>query len=60
MYYRKEIRICAECSSNLAAGLGSIRPLLTSAAVTADIEVLISFLPWKVYAGITDFMSPPH
>lgn len=29
--------------ANLAANSGSIRPLLTPAAVTADIEVLISF-----------------
>lgn len=45
--------------ANSGANSGSIRPLLTPAAITADIEVLISFLsPLKVYAGITDFMPP--
>lgn len=43
--------------ANSGANSDSIRPLLTPAAITADIEVLISFLsPLKVYAGITDFM----
>lgn len=46
--------------ANSGANSGSIRPLLTPAAITADIEVLISFLSpaVKVYAGITDFMPP--
>lgn len=44
---RAQIRFLRSWSSkhaNLAANSGSIRPLLTPAAVTADIEVLISFL----------------
>lgn len=44
---RAQIRFLGSWSSkhaNLAANSGSIRPLLTPAAATADIEVLISFL----------------